>query len=257
MSDRCLLHDILHCAPPRSSRHSLALTIWLLALDRSDQEEGHMYHCFVNEIKKGRWRIDRSLLRFLIRNGDSDTRLDLLTCSMTEFLTFSERRSLFLKEFKIRKSDEWSMMVLSEVLNAMILSVEGKGFRHAEQFRHHIDFFVRHPSFRVHRFGIMSAVLLNPPDRTHLQALKNGLFHSNDSLRLYSVTALHLMFEKSESLSETTIELIRSVGLVEALSRFAKQHRRFSANIKLLNPHFLKFGLSVAEDPRRREGRKP
>ena len=237
MSDNCLLHDILHCLPPSSPRHKLVLTTWLLTMSRdADNVLTAMRACFLDEIKEGKWHIDKGLLRDLIRNGDASTHFHMLTSLMAQFLTAQQEQKLFLSAFKRLKKDDRSMMILSEVLHSMILKNGERVSEDIERYRQHIDFFVNHPSYKVRRFGIMSAVLLNPPERKHFVALKVGLSHPHDSLRLYCMTALGIMSGVFNPLPMPTIEVIRSVRLVQAVKKFSKRRPDFSGNLEELRP---------------------
>src|SRR5258708_6026998 len=136
--DDCLLHDILNCVPASSSQHSLVLTTWLLAMKPTEHCYQGMFDCFIHEIEAGRWKINKSLIRYLIRHGDSDTRFHLLCCSLEQFLTNDEREKLFLAVFNAQKNDAWSMEILSDLMRGFLESQHHR----ANHFRVQIDYFV-------------------------------------------------------------------------------------------------------------------
>ena len=238
--DVSMLHDILHCVPASSLRHSLVLTTWLLALQDSPFNR-RMFESFVDEIKKGRWHIDKGLFRALIKHGDSDARFNLLVCSLEEFLTRDEREKLFLIEFEKRKHDLRSMEILSEVLYATILLP--KDLNRVNRFRKQIDYFVAHPSFKVRQFGVVVAVYLNPPQPEHFKAIRKGLFHSNYVMRLQCINSLEFLLYGERRVSKQTIDILKSLNFADAIVRFAKRSPELSSNAETVLAHFKRYGF--------------
>lgn len=223
--DRKVLLDMLLTFKPGSPRHNLLVTACTLAMYSYGDENNFDRDTCLHEIKKRKWMIDQTSIRYLIKHGDGISCRNILTSSIAAFLSDSDFKKAWFKAFRLLKRDDWSMGTLGDVLVGWLYS-DGK--KSPNQFKSQIDFLVRHANYEVRQFGVKAAMFLRPISRDHLKAVKKGFSHPEWSMRISCSDALSVLFNQTP-LSSLTIRILRSIHFREAI----REMRRHGS--KLLN----------------------